>query len=206
MNKFYLFIIFLIVLFIIIVNFRLYNKFNFSKKINENISLEDIKNEILSNLLTNLQEEHLLNIKIEKIIDFYQDQEKELLVSLNGDGASVNTYFLFKIENNKPKLIKFKPENGQKNILFLSQGSGGAGRYGFDFKIIPEQGLIFLGNYYAYNTFDDICSGYIYIYNKDKALLEFNKELSEKYQKEYCSEICKNVPIELKEYFIRICQ
>lgn len=205
MNKFYLFNIFLIVLFIIIVNFRLYNKFNFSKKINENISLEDIKNEILSNL-TNLQEEHLLNIKIEKIIDFYQDQEKELLVSLNGNGIAVNNYLLFKIENNKPKLIKFKSDNGQKNILFLTQGSGGAGRYGFDFKIIPEQGLIFLGNYYAYNTFDDICSGYIYIYNKDKALLEFNKELSEKYQKEYCSEICKNVPIELKEYFIRICQ
>lgn len=205
MNKFYLFNIFLIVLFIIIVNFRLYNKFNFSKKINENISLEDIKNEILSNL-TNLQEEHLLNIEIEKIIDFYQDQEKELLVSLNGNGIAVNNYLLFKIENNKPKLIKFKSDNGQKNILFLTQGSGGAGRYGFDFKIIPEQGLIFLGNYYAYNTFDDICSGYIYIYNKDKALLEFNKELSEKYQKEYCSEICKNVPIELKEYFIRICQ
>lgn len=178
---------------------------SFTKNKGNPFLIGEIKKEILNNIPT-WKEEQIGEIKIEKEIDLYQDQEKELLVRLaDWGGAAVDVYLLFQIKNNKLKLIKTKTEDNKINTMFLSQGSGGAGRYGFDFQILPEQGIVYQANYYAYNSTGDSCSAVAYFFDKENGLLIYDKNLSKKYQKEYCTEICKNVTNELKEYFVKIC-
>ncbi|MCS7184107.1 MAG: hypothetical protein NZ866_02040 [Patescibacteria group bacterium] len=199
-------IVFLLIDLIIFVILIFYFLKVIDKKLPEDILIYKIKKEILTNI-SDWKYEQLNNIRIAKNLNIYNDENQELLVDLVGlSGAAVNIYFLFKLENNQPKLIKFKMKDGKINNFYLSEGSGGAGRYGFSYRIFEKEGIVYQGSYFAYGTNDDNCQVNTYIYNKRENILEYNEEFSKKYQKEYCQKVCVSIPEEIRNYFLNICQ
>lgn len=145
-----------------------------------------------------------LNITLGKFVDINDDGVDEALINLNYGGAATQFYTLIQFKNNEPGIIKFKDKDEKTEGKILVKGSGGAGRYGFDFDILKRE--IIQKSYSAYNSPDDFCKAEVYIYNPVDGLFEYNENKSVVITKEYCQNLCKSIGDDLKTYFENICK
>lgn len=107
-----------------------------------------------------------------------------------GATTGIYTVVRFDYHTGKPVLALFKQKSGDIKPLTFSEGVGGAGRYGssVDFKSFGKQGkALYSAEYWLYGDPIDYCIAEVYAWNGNVEIFEFNTDLSNIYQKEYCA-------------------
>ena len=176
--------------------------------VNKNINWKDLLPEIKKIISRKFPDIYLIeDLIITKELDINNDGVNEAVIDLGYSGASTENFAIFKINKiNKPELIKIKEKDGNIKEEIFVRGVGGAGRYGFNFDILPEYKAIYKESFYAYNSSNDFCKVEAFSYNEVGDYFEYSEELSKKLTEKYCKELCLSVPEELKGYFINICK
>lgn len=147
-----------------------------------------------------------LNITLEKLIDINQDGIDEALIDLNYGGAAVANFTLVKLKNGIPQIVRFKDKNGMVKEKILNQGTGGAGRYGFEFGFENNEGIMFQASFFAYNSPEDYCRVEAYIYDNSNDYFEYDETKSKLLTEKYCKNLCNSINDETKKYFVNLCK
>ncbi|MBI2436664.1 MAG: hypothetical protein HYV41_02910 [Candidatus Magasanikbacteria bacterium] len=105
-------------------------------------------------------------------------------------GASTAFMYLIRVEEDgTPIVSRAKESDGTIYAKLFSSGGGGAGRYGSNTIIFPDQHAIGYMNYRLYGGEDDYCNADVYRWNQENSLFEFDKNLSDSfYQETFCNE------------------
>jgi hypothetical protein len=168
--------------------------------------IPEIQTVIDEQLHKGMKIETLRPIGISEEKDITGDGLPEALVYLGTGGAATDSFALARIENNKPVIAEFKEKNDNISFLTFLSGTGGSGRYGLNVSLIEEENAICSTSFLAYQNESDYCRAEAYQWNPETKVFEFNVELSAEIKKDYCSNLCANIPLGMETYFQKICK
>jgi hypothetical protein len=124
--------------------------------------------------------------------DITGDGLSEFVLNTGNGGATSDAFSIFRWENNTAVYARFKEKSGEVKPAAVLSGSGGAGRYGFSYKLMPDDHAILITDYSIYGTTDDFCSASVYVWNPQTKVFDYNSNLSVAPQKDLqktCTEI-----------------
>lgn len=144
------------------------------------------------------------HLRLDQTVDLTGDGQPEALVAY-AEGAAMEAVAVFGLHQGKPRWLLLEHKDHRLVSLTLRRGSGGAGRYGASFQILPG-GIVVQGQYEVNGGPQDRCKAEGYRWDPDRKRFVVDPVTTKKEGERYCRNLCKKyVASPLRELFLPLC-